>query len=121
MRRYFIPFLFIGMLLLGACASADNAPTFSVSIDNQSQHEICSVRFHIAGSYHMPAKNSLRESWFKKRRILAGEQMTLWVSQGVYDIRLETCDGLVTGTDYFSIPGDASWTITDEMLFVPVR
>ncbi len=104
------------MLLFSGCASR-NAPRFPVTIENQSSHAICKVRFYISGSYHTPARNLLG----RKERIPPAGRGDVLVKEGSYDIRIETCDGLVTGTDYFLVPRDASWTVREEMLFAPVR
>lgn len=114
--------LFVLLLLLSGCKRKNaTAPTYPVTIINQSSHTVCSVKFYPSGSYLIYAKNLLKDSWFKKKTIPANQTKTLSVPKGQYDIRLKTCDGLMTGTDYFSVPERTSWVITDEQLLKPVQ
>jgi len=110
--------LFAG--LLTACASG-RKQTHPVTIENRSRHAICSVRFYPAGPYHLHAKNLLKKSLFATDEITPHENADVRVPQGVYDIRIETCDGLVYGADDFKVPDEASWRVTDDQLFKPAR
>ena len=110
--------LFVG--LLPACAS-DREQTHPVTIENRSSHAICSVRFYSAGPYHLRAKNLLKKSLFEAEEIAPHQSADVRVPRGVYDIRIETCDGLVWGQDVFKVPKETSWSVTDDQLFKPVR
>jgi len=120
-RLGFMLFFALPLLLPGCTPMNSASPTHSVTIVNQSSHNICSVKFYPSGAYLIHAKNVLRSSVFKKKIISAGQTDTVTVPEGLYDIRIKTCDGLVTGTDYFSVPSDAPLSITDEKLIKPVR
>ena len=109
---YFVSYLFL--LWLGEKDSGE--PTESVAIINKSSHDVCGVWFYHAGSYHLPKKNLLRESLFHTRKLVSGQTVTVHVAQGNYDVRIETCDGLGSGTDYFEVPPNDKWTISDDKL-----
>jgi len=113
--------LLFAFFLLSGCATKNAVAAYPVDIVNQSSHAICRVKFYPAGPYHIHAPNLLKVSLFKKESIPPGQTGAVTVEEGLYDIRIETCDGLVTGTDYFSVPQDASWAVSDEKLFTPVR
>ena len=114
--------LLVTLFLLAGCQSTKTTDqTYPITIINQSSHDICSVKFYNSGSYLIYAKNLLKESWFKTRKILAGQTETVLVPEGFYDIRIKTCDGLMWGYDSRSVPREISWTITDDQLIKPVR
>lgn len=110
---YFVSYLFL--LWLGEKDSGE--PTEPVAIINKSSHVVCGVRFYNAGSYHLPAKNLLRESLFRTRKLVPGQTVTVYVARNLYDVRIETCDGLGSGTDYFKVPPNDKWTISDDQLY----
>ncbi len=98
-----------------------SSQTYAVTIDNQSNHAICSVKFYPSGSYLLHADNLLKKSLFKTEKIPPHQTAIVDVPEGVYDIRIETCDGLVWGQDVFKVPKETSWSVTDDQLFRPVR
>ncbi len=97
------------------------ARSFVVTIENQSSHAICRLSFYPAGSYHLYAPNLLRKFPLRLERIAPGESVAVYIERGAYDIRIETCDGLVWGTDVFLVPQETFWAIPEESLFAPVR
>ncbi len=107
-------------LLLGSCQKKPT-PLYPVTIVNESSHDVCSIKFFLAGSYHLPAKNLLRESLFRTRKLTSGQQFTVHVARGVYDIRIETCDDLGWGEDVFSVPPNDEWRVSDDRLTPLVR
>ena len=110
------------LFLLAGCTTMESTDkTYPITIINQSSHDICSVKFYNSGSYHSSAKNLLKKSWFKTKKIQAGQTETVLVPEGFYDIRIKTCDGLMWGYDSRSVPRETSWTITDDQLIKPVR
>ena len=109
---YLVSYLFL--LWLGEKDSGE--PTEPVAIINKSSHDICGVWFYNASSHHLPRKNLLRESLFRTRKFVSGQTVTVYVAQGSYDVRITTCDGLGSGTDYFEVPPNDRWTISDDRL-----
>jgi len=110
----------IGLLALGACKQ-NPAPLYPVTLINESSHQICSVKFYRAGSYHMPARNLLRKSLFRTHKLAPGESIVLNIPEGVYDIRIKTCDRFWWGEDVFAVPANDRWTISDDRLTPIVR
>ena len=119
-KTLFLAALILFAGLLTACAS-DREQTHPVTIENRSSHAICSVRFYLAGPYHLHAKNLLKKSLFATGEIAPHQSVDVRVPPGVYDIRIETCDGLVYGADDFKVPDETSWRVTDNQLFKSVR
>ncbi len=104
------------LLLLSGCQSKKQTPLYPVTIINKSSHDVCSIKFFLSGSYHLPTKNRLRKSLFRTRKLAPGQQITVYVARGVYDIRIETCDGLGWGEDAFSVPPNDEWSVSDDRL-----
>ena len=102
------------LLVLNGCQK--KGAFYPVMITNNSTHEVCSVKFYLAGSYHMPTKNLLRRSLFRLNKIAPGESLEVRIPEGVYDIRIATCDELWWGEDMFSAPERDTWTISDDRL-----
>jgi len=118
-----IPTFIVLLLLFSSCANKRvSTPTYPVVVVNQSSHDVCYVRLPPSGSYHVPPPwNLLRESLFRTRKLLAGQTITVYVAQGVYDVRIETCDHMHTGTDYFKVPLNDRWIISDDNVYPIVR
>ncbi len=110
-----------GMLLLLSSCQEKASTRHPVTIVNESSHDVCSVKFFLSGSYHLPTKNLLRKSLFRTRKLAAGQKITVYVPQGVYDVRIETCDDLGWGEDHFSVPQNDKWIVSDDRLTRIVR
>ncbi len=117
----FVLFIVLYLFLFWLGEKDSGEPTQPVAIINKSSHDICGVWFPISGSFHLPTKNLLQESLFHTRKLLSGKTITVYVAQGFYDVRIETCDGLGSGTDYFKVPPNDKWTISDDQLTPIVR
>ena len=114
--------LLSAIFLLSGCKKKDaSAPTYPVTIVNESSHDVCSIKFFLAGSYHLPTKNLLRESLFRTRKLASGQTATVYVPQGFYDVRVVTCDDWGSGEDDFLVPPKDKWIVSDDMLTRIVR
>ena len=117
----FVLFIALYLFLFWLGEKDSSEPTIPIAIINKSSHDICGVWFPFSGSLHLPTKNLLQESLFRRRKIPSGQTVTVYVAQGFYDVRIKTCDGLGSGTDYFKVPPNDKWTISDDKLTPIVR
>ncbi len=118
-----IPTFIVLFLLFSNCAKKRvSTPTYPVAIVNQSSHDVCYVRLPPSGSYHVPPPwNLLRASLFSSRKLLSGQTTTFYVAQNLYDLRIRTCDHMASGTDYYKVPPNDRWIVSDDDVYPIVR